>query len=71
VLVKRIEINEGADPIVILEQYGIEVSRAVGEETVTSTSSYTRSCYSSSPPPQITRLLQEFDQMTRQDNRLK
>jgi len=36
VLVKRIEINEGADPIVILEQYGIEVSRAVGEEPVNS-----------------------------------
>jgi len=32
----RIEINEGGDPIVILEQYGIEVSRAVGEEPVNS-----------------------------------
>jgi len=48
---ERIEINEGGDPIVILEQYGIEVSRAVGEEPVNSASSYTRSCYSSSPPP--------------------
>lgn len=36
VLVKRIEISEGADPTVILEQYGVEVSRAVGEETVNS-----------------------------------
>ena len=32
VLVKKIEINQGSDPIVILEQYGIEVSKAVGEE---------------------------------------
>lgn len=32
VLVKRIEINQGSDPVVILEQYGIEVSKAVGEE---------------------------------------
>jgi len=31
--VLEIEINEGGDPIVILEQYGIEVSRAVGTAT--------------------------------------
>ncbi|MBW4513216.1 MAG: hypothetical protein KME64_43065 [Scytonematopsis contorta HA4267-MV1] len=31
VLVKRIEMNDGSDPIVILEQYGIEVARMVGE----------------------------------------
>ncbi len=31
VLVKRIELNAGAEPIVILEQYGVEVSKAVGE----------------------------------------
>jgi hypothetical protein len=31
VLVKRIEMNEGSNPIVILEQYGIEVARTVGE----------------------------------------
>jgi hypothetical protein len=30
VLVKRIEMNNGSDPIVILEQNGIEVARAVG-----------------------------------------
>ncbi|MEA5596372.1 hypothetical protein [Rivularia sp. UHCC 0363] len=30
-LVKRIEMNEGSEPIVILEQYGIEVARMVGE----------------------------------------
>lgn len=31
VLVKRIEINRGSDPIVVLEENGIEVPRAVGE----------------------------------------
>ncbi|MFN6571880.1 hypothetical protein [Dendronalium sp. ChiSLP03b] len=31
VLIKRIEMNEGSNPIVILEQYGIEVARMVGE----------------------------------------
>ncbi|MGB3638773.1 MAG: hypothetical protein WBA39_14540 [Rivularia sp. (in: cyanobacteria)] len=30
-VVKRIEMNEGSEPIVILEQYGIEVARMVGE----------------------------------------
>jgi hypothetical protein len=33
ILVKRIEVNAGSDPIVILEQNGIEVSRAVGEKS--------------------------------------
>lgn len=37
VLVKRIEINEGADPVVILEQYGAEVARAVGEQPIVNT----------------------------------
>ncbi len=31
VLVKRIEMNRGPNPVVILEQYGIEVGRGVGE----------------------------------------
>jgi hypothetical protein len=31
VLVKRIELNAGAEPLVVLEQYGVEVSKAVGE----------------------------------------
>lgn len=31
VLIKRIEMNEGSNPVVILEQYGIEVARMVGE----------------------------------------
>ncbi|MGQ4649833.1 hypothetical protein [Lyngbya aestuarii] len=32
VLVKRIEINAGPEPIVVLEQYGVEVARRVGEQ---------------------------------------
>ena len=32
VLVKRIEMSSGSEPIVILEQNGIEVTRAVGQE---------------------------------------
>ncbi len=32
VLVKRIEVNAGSDPVVILEQGGVEVSRAVGDK---------------------------------------
>lgn len=32
ILVKRIEVNGGSDPVVILEQNGIEVSRAVGDK---------------------------------------
>lgn len=31
VLVKRIEMNQGAEPVVILEQYGVEVAKAIGE----------------------------------------
>jgi len=34
VLVKRIQMNEGSDPIVIFEQFGIEVARTVGEPVV-------------------------------------
>lgn len=34
VLVKRIEVNSGSDPVVILEQSGVEVSRAVGDKPV-------------------------------------
>jgi hypothetical protein len=32
ILVKRIEVNSGSDPVVILEQSGVEVSRAVGDK---------------------------------------
>jgi hypothetical protein len=34
VLVKRIEVNRGPTPVVILEQYGIEVARRVGDTPV-------------------------------------
>jgi hypothetical protein len=40
-LIKRIEMNEGSNPIVIVEQYGIEVARMVGEQPVSSASSGT------------------------------
>ncbi|AKG23677.1 hypothetical protein [Calothrix sp. 336/3] len=42
VLVKRIEVNEGSEPIIILEQYGIEVAKTVGE-TPTAVSASTTS----------------------------
>lgn len=32
ILVKRIEMYEGADPVVILEENGVEVAKAVGEK---------------------------------------
>ncbi|WP_414530416.1 hypothetical protein [Nodularia chucula] len=38
-LIKRIEMNEGSNPIVIIEQYGIEVARMVGEQPIDSASS--------------------------------
>ncbi len=38
VLVKRIEMNRGPAPVVILEQYGIEVARQVGEKPSTTPS---------------------------------
>ena len=34
VLVKRIEMGKGANPTVILEQYGVEVAKQVGEQPV-------------------------------------
>ncbi|MBD2493862.1 hypothetical protein [Nostoc sp. FACHB-280] len=40
-LIKRIEMNQGSNPIVILEQYGIEVARMVGEAPANSTPSVT------------------------------
>jgi hypothetical protein len=36
VLIKRIEMNEGSEPTVILEQYGIEVAKIVGETPINS-----------------------------------
>ncbi|MBE9001602.1 MULTISPECIES: hypothetical protein [unclassified Nostoc] len=41
VLIKRIEMNGGSNPIVILEQFGIEVAKMVGEGSVNSTPSAT------------------------------
>jgi len=32
ILVKRIEMNAGSDPVVILEENGIEVARSIGEQ---------------------------------------
>ncbi|NDJ25868.1 hypothetical protein GS682_30625 [Nostoc sp. B(2019)] len=39
VLIKRIEMNEGYNPVVILEQYGIEVAKMVGESPANATPS--------------------------------
>jgi hypothetical protein len=41
-LIKRIEMNEGSNPIVIIEQYGIEVARMVGEKPIDSAASTTK-----------------------------
>ncbi|MEA5553096.1 hypothetical protein VB713_19305 [Anabaena cylindrica UHCC 0172] len=41
VLIKRIEMNRGSDPVVILEQYGIEVAKSVGEKPANSDPSKT------------------------------
>ncbi|MBN4002648.1 hypothetical protein [Nostoc sp. LPT] len=57
VLIKRIEMNQGYNPIVILEQYGIEVAKMVGEGAVKSTSSATSAtgnAISVTTPPQNT-----------------
>ncbi|MEM7555047.1 MAG: hypothetical protein AAF378_13270 [Cyanobacteria bacterium P01_A01_bin.84] len=41
VLVKRIEMNDGSNPVVILEQYGIEVAKMVGEKPVSDSTAAT------------------------------
>ncbi|MBE9004629.1 hypothetical protein IQ259_06155 [Fortiea sp. LEGE XX443] len=53
-LIKRIEMNGGSNPIVILEQYGIEVARMVGEAPPNSTPSASAAgnTISSTTPPQ-------------------
>ena len=53
VFVKRIEVNEGSDPVVILEQYGIEVAKMVGEKA-TSKEVETSLSVPSSPQNSIT-----------------
>jgi hypothetical protein len=42
-VIKRIEMNQGSEPTVILEQYGIEVAKMVGEAPVNTKSSSTGS----------------------------
>lgn len=41
-LIKRIELNEGSNPIVIVEQYGIEVARMVGDAPTNSATPNTK-----------------------------
>lgn len=48
-LVKRIEMNEGSEPVVIFEQFGIEVARMVGEGPITPAT--TASADNAVPPP--------------------
>ncbi|BAZ42920.1 hypothetical protein NIES4101_88900 [Calothrix sp. NIES-4101] len=48
-LVKRIEMNEGSEPIVIFEQFGIEVARMVGEGAPPAASSTTASADTVAP----------------------
>ncbi|MEH1819573.1 MAG: hypothetical protein V7L31_10940 [Nostoc sp.] len=54
VLIKRIEMNQGYNPIVILEQFGIEVAKMVGEgagNSAPSAASATGNPVSVTPPP--------------------
>lgn len=48
ILVKSIELNPGSEPVVVLEQNGIEVTRAVGEEPAKTADNQTGSTTSSS-----------------------
>jgi len=50
VLVKRIEVNRGPTPVVVLEQYGQEVARQVGEDPA-GTPAQAESSTGSLPPP--------------------
>ncbi|HEY9599355.1 MAG TPA: hypothetical protein V6D33_16955 [Cyanophyceae cyanobacterium] len=52
VLVKRIEMNRGPTPVVILEQYGVEIARRVGE-TPAGTPGTGSPTASLPPPPPI------------------
>lgn len=53
VLVKRIELNRGPTPVVILEQYGIEVGRAVGEAPVEAAEGAGSPSAALPPPPPV------------------
>lgn len=50
VLVKRIEMNAGSDPVVIFEQFGIEVAKMVGEGAATTTAAVDSN---TSTPPNV------------------
>ncbi len=54
VLVKRIEVNQGSDPLVILEQNGIEVAKAVGEEPASPDNTNTPTSVPAPPSPDNT-----------------
>lgn len=55
VLVKRIEMNRGPTPVVILEQYGIEVARAVGDAPVETAEGSGSPNAALPPPPPVNR----------------
>lgn len=50
ILVKRIEMSPGIEPVVILEQYGVEVSKAIGEQSVESDAPDTTTPTPTQPP---------------------
>jgi hypothetical protein len=53
VLVKRIDMNQGPTPVVILEQYGVEVARRVGEATEGGQGQLGSPTASLPPPPPV------------------
>ena len=53
VLVKRIEMNRGPTPVVILEQYGIEVARGVGDAPVEAAEGAGSPSAALPPPPPV------------------
>ena len=53
VLVKRIELNRGPTPVVILEQYGIEVARGVGDAPVEAAEGAGSPSAALPPPPVV------------------
>ena len=55
VLVKRVDLKEGADPIVILEQNGVEVAKAVGEKPPSSQQQPASAVISRLPNPNSSR----------------
>lgn len=51
VLVKRIEMNRGPTPVVILEQYGVEIARRVGETPAGTAQAGSPTAFMPPPPP--------------------